>query len=112
MNDSAPLCRLEDIPDGGAVAVHVDSATGGFELIVLRQGGHAFAYHNECPHQGRTLEYAPGRFLVREGRLMCAHHGASFAVDSGTCIAGPCRGASLVAATVEVVDGQVRRSGE
>lgn len=108
VNDSLVLCHLDDIPDGDAIA----AATPDGELIVLRQGDHAFAYHNECPHQGRNLDYAPGRFLVREGRLMCAHHGASFEVDSGACIAGPCRGASLVAAAVEVVDGQVRRSGE
>ncbi|MFC4820841.1 Rieske (2Fe-2S) protein [Dokdonella ginsengisoli] len=107
MNPPAPLCRLEDIPDGDAVAARVDAPDGGYELILLRQGGRAFAYHNECPHQGRNLDYAPGRFLVRDGRLICAAHGATFAVDSGDCIAGPCRGSRLVAAPVEVVDGAI-----
>lgn len=107
MNDSAPLCRLDDIPDGDAIAVRVDSATGGFELVVLRQGGAAYAYHNECPHAGRNLDYAPGRFLVRDGRIMCAVHGATFAVDSGACCGGPAR-SGLVALPVVVVDGVVR----
>lgn len=107
MNDSARLCRLDDIPDGDAIAVHVDSATGGFELIVLRQGEDAFAYHNECPHAGRNLDYAPGRFLVRDGRITCAVHGATFAVDSGSCCGGPAR-SGLVGMPVEVVDGVVR----
>ena len=106
MNDSTPLCRLEDIPDGGARAAHVDSATGGFELILLRQGDRVFAYHNECPHAGRALDYAPGKFLVRDGRLTCAVHGASFAVDSGACLGGPAR-SGLVGLRVEVVDGAV-----
>lgn len=107
MNATPPLCRLEDIPDGDAIAARVEAPTGACELIVLRQGERAFAYHNECPHQGRNLDYAPGRFLVRDGRLICAAHGATFAVDSGDCIAGPCRGSRLAAAPVEVVDGAV-----
>ncbi|GAA0716845.1 Rieske (2Fe-2S) protein [Dokdonella soli] len=106
MNHSQPLCRLADIPDGDAIAVQVASATGGFELIVLRRGERAFAYHNECPHAGRNLDYAPGRFLVRDGRLTCAAHGATFAVESGACLGGPCR-SGLVALRVDVVDGAV-----
>ncbi len=107
MTASTPLCRFDDIPDGGAIAVHVDSATGGFDLIVLRRGERAFAYHNECPHQGRNLDYAPGRFLVKDDRLICAHHGASFAVDTGDCCGGPC-GRGLFGIAVVVEDGYVR----
>jgi nitrite reductase/ring-hydroxylating ferredoxin subunit len=108
MTDSASaLCRVEDIPDGGAIGVRVPSATGGFELIVLRRGDRVFAYHNECPHAGRNLDFAPGRFLVRDGRLTCAVHGATFAVDSGVCLGGPCRN-GLAALPVDVVEGEVR----
>ncbi len=101
------LCRLDDIPDGGAIGVSVPSATGGFDLIVMRRGERAFAYHNECPHAGRNLDYAPGQFLVREGRITCAVHGATFGVESGACLGGPCR-SGLVAMPVEVVDGEIR----
>ncbi|MGN6521212.1 MAG: Rieske (2Fe-2S) protein [Dokdonella sp.] len=107
MEPSAPLCRLDDIDDGGAIAVHVDSSTGGFELIVLRRGERAYAYHNECPHAGRRLDYAPGRFLVSDGRLVCAAHGATFRVVDGACLGGPCSN-GLAALAVEVVDGAVR----
>ena len=106
MNDCAPLCRLDEIPDGDAIGAHVPSATGGFDLILLREGGQVFAYHNECPHAGRPLDYAPGRFLVRDGRLICAVHGATFKVDSGACLGGPCR-SGLVALPVEILDGCV-----
>lgn len=107
MNDSPPLCELQEIPDGDAIAARVDTAAGGFELIVLRQGERVFAYHNECPHAGRNLDYAPGRFLVRDGQLTCAVHGAMFSVTSGACLGGPCR-SGLVAMPVEVVEGKVR----
>lgn len=107
MNESPALCRLDDIPDGDAIAAQVSDATGGFELILLRRGDRVFAYHNECPHAGRNLDYAPGRFLVRDGRLICAAHGATFAVDTGACLGGPCRN-GLMGMPVEVVDGAVR----
>jgi nitrite reductase/ring-hydroxylating ferredoxin subunit len=107
MNDSQPLCRLEDIADGDAIAVHVESATGGFDLIVLREGGEVYAYHNECPHAARRLDYVPGKFLVRDGRLTCAAHGATFRVSSGACLGGPCS-SGLVPLPVSVVDGEVR----
>jgi nitrite reductase/ring-hydroxylating ferredoxin subunit len=106
---SAPggaLCRVADIPDGGAIGVHVPSSTGGFDLILLRLGERVFAYHNECPHAGRNLDYAPGQFLVADARIVCAVHGATFAVDSGACLGGPCR-AGLVAMPIDVVGGEV-----
>ena len=106
MNDPT-ICRVDEIPDGGAVSATIDSATGGFELILLREGEAVFAYHNECPHQGRRLDWAPGRFLVNEGRIICAAHGATFDVSSGACLGGPCRN-GLVAMPVEVLDGEVR----
>jgi nitrite reductase/ring-hydroxylating ferredoxin subunit len=107
MTPDPPLCRLDDIPDGGAIAVHVPSSTGGFDLIVMRRGTQAFAYHNECPHAGRRLDYAPGKFLVRDGRITCAAHGATFALQSGACLGGPCR-SGLVPLPLEIVDGSVR----
>ncbi|HEY6893692.1 MAG TPA: Rieske (2Fe-2S) protein [Rhodanobacteraceae bacterium] len=103
----AALCRVDAIPDGDAIGVSVPSSTGGIDLILLRLGDRVFAYHNECPHAGRNLDYAPGRFLVRDARIVCAVHGATFAVASGACVGGPCR-SGLVAMPIEIVDGEVR----
>jgi nitrite reductase/ring-hydroxylating ferredoxin subunit len=103
---SAALCRVDDIPDGDAIGVRVESSTGGFDLILLRRGNRVFAYPNECPHAGRNLDYAPGRFLVRDARITCAVHGATFAVESGACLGGPCRN-GLFAMPVDLVDGEV-----
>jgi nitrite reductase/ring-hydroxylating ferredoxin subunit len=108
MSVSKTLCRLDAIPDGGATAVDVPSSTGGFSLILLRQGARVFAYHNECPHAGRRLEWAPGKFLIENGQLICAAHGASFFIESGHCYAGPCRGVGLAAVRVDVIDEEVR----
>ncbi|MGH8042453.1 MAG: Rieske (2Fe-2S) protein [Rudaea sp.] len=101
------LCRLDAIADGGAIAVHVDSSTGGFDLILVRAGARVAAYHDECPHAGRRLEYAPGKFLIDNGLLICAAHGATFGLGDGHCRGGPCRGASLRSVPVEVIDDEV-----
>lgn len=106
MNESQVLCQLDEIPDAGAISVRIGSSTGGFQLILLRQGGRVFGYHNECPHQGRNLDYVPGKFLVRDGAIMCAAHGAMFAVASGECLSGPCSN-GLVRVPVRVEDGAV-----
>ena len=107
MSVSKTLCRLDAIPDGNALAVDVASSTGGFNLVLLRHGERVFAYHNECPHAGRHLDFAPGRFLVSGARIVCAVHGATFAVESGECVGGPCRN-GLVRIPVDVSDGEVR----
>jgi len=75
--------------------------------MIYRNGDEARAYFNVCPHAGRRLDYAPGRFLVRNGTIICAAHGATFTADSGDCTAGPCRGDRLRAVPVTVLDGTV-----
>ena len=69
-------------------------------LIVRRSGDRVQAWLNIGPHAGRRLDWAPGRFLVDKGNLVCAAHGAMFELEHGECIAGPCRGQSLVAVPV------------
>ncbi|MFY2763587.1 Rieske (2Fe-2S) protein [Arenimonas sp. MALMAid1274] len=71
-------------------------------LVLLRRGERLQAWLNVCPHAGRRLDWAPGKFLVDQGRLVCAAHGASFELEQGLCVAGPCRGASLVPVAVRV----------
>lgn len=96
------LCRLEDIPDGGATAVDAVLNDGGENIILMRKDGQVRAYINICPHAGRQLDYAPGQFLLDKGKLICAVHGASFNQTNGLCIAGPCKGESLRSVAVRV----------
>lgn len=106
------LAKLDDLPDGG---FHAATATlqGDAETLVLyRDGAQVRAWLNVCPHAGRALDWAPGQFLKsREGHLVCAVHGASFELEGGICVAGPCKGDSLRAVPVEVRDGRVLLAG-
>ena len=73
-------------------------------ILLYRDGENISAWLNVCPHAGRRLDYAPGRFLIDRGLLVCASHGASFELDQGRCVAGPCKGASLRALAVTITD--------
>lgn len=75
-------------------------------VILIRIKADVFVYLNQCPHQGRRLDYAPGKFLVKNGSLICAAHGASFEMRSGLCQQGPCRGESLQSLGSEVLPGK------
>ena len=79
-------------------------------LIVHRDAtGEVRAWLNVCPHAGRRLDWAPGQFLrSKDGLLVCAVHGASFELQGGECVAGPCRGESLREVAVHCMDGEVR----
>ena len=76
-------------------------------LLALRLGEVVRVFHNVCPHAGRRLELAPGRFIVDEGMLLCAAHGACFTIPAGDCIAGPCRGQSLQEVPSEIRNGEI-----
>jgi len=99
---------LNELPDGGArEAVYRDRDGEELPVVVLREAERVYAYLNVCPHQGRELNFAPDRFMVRDGVLMCAHHGATYRVADGACLGGPCRGAPLRALRAFVQDGDV-----
>ena len=101
------LCRLEDIPEGGAKGFA--APPGGMPgLFAVRRGGVVRVYVNSCPHLGLPLEPVPDRFLDRRGGMVvCAAHGARFRIEDGVCVSGPCLGERLESVAAGVVDGMV-----
>ncbi|HTA65619.1 MAG TPA: Rieske 2Fe-2S domain-containing protein [Xanthomonadaceae bacterium] len=105
--DGTRLIALADLPDGAARETEAVVDGIAESVIVLREGGKACAYLNICPHAGHRLDWSPGQFLIDQGRLVCAVHGACFERTTGLCVAGPCRGSSLRAVAVREADGWV-----
>ncbi|QDA57848.1 Rieske (2Fe-2S) protein [Thermomonas aquatica] len=108
--DAPALMRLDAMaPDSlHEVEAVVD---GDAESLILHRdaAGRARAWLNVCPHAGRRLDWAPGQFLrSKDGLLVCAVHGASFELQGGECVAGPCRGEALREVAVHCADGEVR----
>ncbi|MEN1940046.1 Rieske 2Fe-2S domain-containing protein [Luteimonas sp. MJ174] len=106
---NSPLLAFDALPAGGFAEAEA-LVDGAEESLILHRdaAGGVRAWLNICPHAGRRLDWAPGRFLAsKEGLLVCAVHGASFETVGGVCEAGPCRGEALRAVAVEVRDGAV-----
>ncbi|WP_084530965.1 Rieske (2Fe-2S) protein [Burkholderia sp. WSM2232] len=95
------LCRLDEVPDGGARVIREESM--GRSIVVVRRDDKVWAYVNRCPHFSVPLEFEPGHiFCYRSQVLMCAHHSALFRFEDGRCIEGPCKGASLDTVPVKI----------
>lgn len=109
-----PLMSLDAITAGGFAEAEA-LVEGVLESLVLYRdaaGVAVRAWLNVCPHAGRRLDWAPGKFLLsRDGLLVCAVHGAGFELAAGLCVSGPCRGQSLRAVAVRVRDGHVELAG-
>ena len=102
------LCASESVREGEFSEHSVLTPDNTMHLIVTRHQGWPRAWLNVCPHQGRPLNWAPGRFLSDEhGHLVCAAHGAVFEPDAGRCVSGPCRNAGLKALEVTESDSEI-----
>lgn len=105
---SPVLCRLDELVEGAGKDVLLPTPQGMRYIMLFRHGDAVRAWLNTCPHQGRSLSWAPDQFLFDPvGNLVCPHHGACFDLADGSCISGPCLGASLTPVAVQVEDGLV-----
>lgn len=90
-----PLIAVENIPEQGSVTVEFF----GREVLVYNVDGRLCASANVCTHLGGPLERCNGTFV-------CAWHGATFDVVTGTRLSGPAAaGSRLMTLPTRVVDG-------
>lgn len=102
------LIERDAIEDGGFAAVEASIDGEPESLVLYREGDVVRGWLNVCPHAGRPLDYAPGKFVKsRDGLLLCPVHGAGFATDTGECKVGPCVGQALRAVALELREGGV-----
>lgn len=103
------LCAAGELQEGG-LGVRFSVALESREIgaFVVRFDGAAHGYLNQCAHVPMELDWQEGRFFDASGLyLMCATHGAVYVPDSGECVGGPCRGASLAKLRIEERDGEI-----
>lgn len=108
------ICAADAIERGGARAfslsrLNEDGDSRPFPVVIVRTDGNEyFAYVNSCPHQHIWLNFGAGEFFTPDRAfLKCGRHGATFEIDTGLCIDGPCQGQNLEPIAVAVVDGEV-----
>jgi len=106
------VCASEALLEGGD-GVRFELPTAGpdgnpLQAFVVRFDGAPHGWLNRCAHVAVELDWQPGRFFDESGLLLvCATHGAAYEPDSGHCVAGPCRGAALLAVPVCERDGMI-----
>jgi len=99
---------LAEIDDPGCREFTVGDGDWPFRGFVVRRGDAIYAYQNYCMHVGHPLNWVPGKFLTKDNTaIVCASHGALYAIDTGTCFSGPCKGDSLRRVACELRDGDV-----
>lgn len=102
------LCRLEELADGAARGFTVGAGAGRTEIFVYREAERIWGYRNSCPHVGTPLDLAGDDFLSLDGsHFLCHTHGATFRIEDGFCIAGPCKGESLKPVALRFDDGWI-----
>lgn len=101
------LCRLDDLPDGGALGFDPE-ACGQSTVFAVRRGEGLRVYADRCPHHGTPMAWRRDAYLNAAGdRIVCAAHGALFEIDSGLCVLGPCLGDHLQALPWKISGGEV-----
>ncbi len=102
------LIPVSDVENNQPTAFNALISNKNIDLIIVKSASEFHVYVNQCPHQGRRLDFAPGQFLCKSGMIICAAHGATFDLASGLCVQGPCRGESLQTVPAELLDEQLR----
>jgi len=102
------LGPLSDLPDPGAREFSPPGAKTTDDYFLVRHGEEVSCFSNVCPHMGNPLNWAPNRFLSKNGSLiLCPHHGAIYDPVTGACRGGPCNGHGLTRWPVELRDGRI-----
>jgi nitrite reductase/ring-hydroxylating ferredoxin subunit len=79
-----------------------------FQGFVIRRQDKFFAYQNLCQHLPVTLDLNDNSFFTHDkAYLQCHMHGATYEIDTGHCIAGPCIGANLIALELKEEEAQL-----
>lgn len=103
---STNLFYATDIKDGHARGF--DLLDDGKDTVFVVHVQDAFyAYVNACPHYSQAarvpLAWRKDKYLNAAGsHIVCAGHGALFEAQTGFCVSGPCKGASLVRVPIEI----------
>ncbi len=78
---AARVASIDDIPDGGAIAVDV----GEKRIALFRREGEVFALDETCPHRGGPLHDG----AIDRGVVLCPWHQWQFDLKTGCSPVNP-----------------------
>jgi nitrite reductase/ring-hydroxylating ferredoxin subunit len=96
----------QELANGEARAVPLEPDELGYRreaIVLIDENGEPRAYLNRCQHIPIPIDSGSGDFFDRDRlHLRCLTHGALYRPIDGFCIAGPCKGESLIALPVQI----------
>ncbi len=97
------LCQLSEINDLACKSFKVKIKRKETDIFVIRKDDQVYAYQNVFPHAQAPLEWNSEQFLdEKKETIICALHGARFAINDGSCLDGPCEGIGLTSVEVKI----------
>lgn len=103
---------IDELEDPGCREFTIGGGDWPFRGFVVRRGGDVFAYQNVCAHVGHPLNWSANKFLTKDkSAIICASHGATYAIESGECFAGPAAGKALRKVELAVREGVIYITG-
>ena len=102
---STKLCHLDELSDPGSKGFDLEPP-----VFIVKKNSQVYGYLNHCPHTGVNLEWLPNDFLnIDKTCIQCSLHGATFTIESGSCIQGPCNGTGLTPVNLTIdSDGYIK----
>lgn len=108
------ICAARHIEPGTAKAfslmrINEAGESVPFPIVIVRKNAKEFfGYVNKCPHEGLWLNIGSGTFFNEDKKhLRCGRHGAKFEIETGLCVEGPCKTASLEPLAISIIKGDV-----
>lgn len=105
------VCRDGDLGHGDvrtAMLGHDDDGLPVMAILLRDEEGRVVAYRNLCRHLPVPLDGGTGELLTEDGaHLVCGTHAATYRVNDGYCVDGPCKGLSLQLLYVRHDDGDL-----
>lgn len=101
-NPGDRLVVKTDMPPGTVLVVKVVLDERLQEIILTHTETGFRAYLNRCRHIPVSLDWGDGEVLDESGEMLqCRTHGALYRIEDGHCIAGPCKGLTLIPVEIE-----------
>lgn len=101
--DRTQLAKPDDLKPGETTKFQYTQNGVPREGFLVRLADRWVAYENRCRHIAISLDFDNGKFFTDDGKyLFCQTHGAVYEPDTGLCVYGPCKGASLFQVPIEV----------
>ncbi|MEE9445558.1 MAG: Rieske (2Fe-2S) protein [Cocleimonas sp.] len=102
------LCKISELTDPDSRGFTLKIKRKMTDIFIVRKGDKVYAYENSCPHAQAPLEWNPDQFLDEKNEIIvCAIHGATFAIEDGSCLGGPCNSISLTNLPLDIIEGDI-----